>query len=1396
MAITRDDVLAALEQYLPRTANFSRSSDLGEYNRDEVFERIVNIILTSLLVDKDAVFFIIYLASQRLLRDIEAGLAAIEDLESVDGLKGISSTPPSRINTSALQDAQNALLNVSGSLAAGTFGVRQSTTFSTAVIDFLSSEIVPNVKDGGNNEKSSTAIRNSLEELASTWSSILERRDRLFQIVSEYQSVDLRVRVASTIITAIRQRITELQVSLPSLSTTEHGRQSEQILVDLSAADAALKIISNAQTPFGDVVSGPYGDGFTQAEYLVVEGVATIDPIRPILRGDDGKLFFDDVLVSTTGQTVTDGDSYTPTLSDPAVSDFTALVSVGQYLTLVDRGQRFRVVGVSTSQITLDGQTEHLLATPLRYVVTKTPPGTYFNSQGSSFWDEYTFGATSSTLVASGSLGSWGRVDKVSGSDGTNLKAAGSAAVLRPQKASGSSGTTTLTNDDFTDLSATFLTDGVLGGDQLVIVGGLAAGTYNVATLESETLLNIVGTFGASSGGNTWYIEDVDAEYYVDVGVDVFAEGVVVSDSVTITSGAQAGTYPIDEFVTSRIIKLTTSFTYEVGLSWQVRHGSTKFVSETGNFQSGGVVPGDIVAIDTVGVFVVASVDSQTELTLTTSPGSYFSGKTYAVYASSTETTLFSQADGVDFQALGVSGFVGGRRALVKVNGLDYPISQLGSASELFVSDPKTAGATGTQTIGISTFSDAAASFKTNGVQAGDQLYVTGTNASGNPYTVASVESETALTITSTWPVNSTSSWYISGTAPVDSGPLAWSVRAGNETNIFSDLVNSPFNSYAAGDVLVYRPGSVNERRVSILEVVNPSTVLLGGTLPQGQSGIPYAVIREFKNSLQLVLAGRRHDIVRVLDKRTLEVTPPVALTIGQDVNFVIVERNSTRNSYRLLDETGALSFGPAGFPTSIVGSDLEFLSGSPIRGKVIAIVDINDDSVYEAFDINATSKLGQSRIGYRLRSALPGSTDVFLAPHVDVSSSLDSDVLTVWELENPLKVQSASYVAPNSLVTVAGSLPARKSSQNFVIVRGGSRDYGRYVLYETLNSSVALASDTSDLRLSVAEVLIDYGSNTTPITSGTSADLSFDENGDGKTDIVTDTSATFITDGVSYGSRIDLVYPDFSVKKAYVIEVLSESSLRVDPALTVPDPFAVLPWSIVRSSVSNALEDSLTLRTNLESLRNVVSRYIVPQNRTVLEILNLLKKHRMDRAVDLLYDGKLIEFFDMASTDSSYSSRAKTSIQVIGGTTTPASEVSLGGNSGATTFSAGVDPATGKSSPSNTRTSATGGRPQNLSEVETRVALAKAVTDLAADERIRSMLQLSIDEARNNAVYELSGEIVSGVVSDQDPTLPWLSRTGSTRDKIEVRVQAAIAAIQYMIDNPEFFDDVSAETT
>ena len=1285
MAITSAEVRAAVDLYLPRGVNYARSGDLGDVNREEVFQRLIQVILVALLVDQDAFFYLVYVTSQRLLRDIDTAIDLLKELEGSEELRAVTSVAPQRISDlTLLKESREDLLGLSGSLAQDIFGIDHFNRFATSLGGFLTDQIAPNVQ-GGNRVKLEVDIRATMEQLQTSWSSVILRRAKLFSLIDKYQAADLRVSVAASVISSVQLKLLALETELPTQSTSEHAQSSRQILIELAAAQAALQIIADAKTPFGTVIVPASADGTTPATYLKVEGEALLDPVLPIVSAEDGRLFFDDVLVSTTGQTVADVDPARPNttkiLEDASVVDFEAFVSVGDTLTLVDTGSTFQVEATTPTQLTLSPPTLYVAATDQRYVVTQTAPGTFFRSDSIDFWDVFTGGVTASSEIASGTQGSFPRQPKASGSDGTNQIVSGTGATISPSVSF------------LADSLADFVGNGVLAADEVFIT----ASVNPVNTSGSPYTISSVGAPDPS---------------VVQVVGDDF-------DSIEI------GTIDYD------IVR------------------TTLLRSPTASFTSLGVVAGDEVLIDGFGPFTILSVISQTELELSAPHTVNLTAGTavFEIYAPpGTTSDTFVQADGVDFVALEVTDTI--------------PVEEFRT-----VYNPET---------GVSEDATATA------------LLPAILNTGGPDYAVGSRVAASTLRITTDAPRQEAST-------------LVWSLRAGDVTKVFTDA-SGAFLSYKVGDTLVYRPGEVGELRVSIAKIVSATELWVGSYLPQGESSLNYAIISLVKSGDELIFAGRRYGIDSVQSLHVLRMLTPTTNSPGKEIKYLVVPKGTSPGTFLLTDNALDPVKFPLGFPLTLQGEFIDIMSGVPLRGKVTRVLDRDTSGTYETLEVNFALPVGQRDVSYRVRTETADTSDEFRTENALAANLVTGDLLTVWGVDFGVTVNSTAVDGSEFVSYVSPLLPSRLADQVFIAVRGGGRDHGRYLLLEDQNADVVLDADTSQLRLKVAEVLIDFGVDEVLIVAGAAGIVVDDSDGNSTSPLFRDATVDFVAADAHIGDRLTvLIDPDGvggippTVYTTFVTAVVDSTNLQVSPELPTPDPVVPLTWDLERTSVSTALEESTSMREQLVALKGVLDLYTVPRNETIHKAMDLLQQQNMGRAVDLLNDGDFDLFLAMTSTDSSYSSRARAALQGTGSTVTPAA--SLGGR-GPSTYSqlAGVDPATGKSAPYSTAASSSQYTMPQSGSVHS--ALASAITDLVSAEQTSSMAQESLEESRNRAVYELSGTVVSGAISDQDPTLPWIDRTGSKRSKIERSAQRVLDAIQYMLDHPDEFCDVEDATS
>ena len=1456
MAITREQVLAAVEKYLPRTVNFAQSADLGDRDQAAIYARIQQIILTSLLVDKDAVYYIIYLSTQRLLREVNTTIALLEALEGTEQLKAITGDAPVRIaDYTKLENAQTSLVRLSSDVVtSNVFSGSALTTFQADIEGFLADQVVDNVA-GGNRDQISSDIRATMAALKASWANVISRRATLFGLLDAYVAEELRTRVSAIIISSIQEKIAALLEELPTLSTTAQAEAAEQVLVDLAAAEAAITIVGSATSPVGTEVVAPSFDGSSGSEYLELEGSGLVEPINTIDSGSTGQLALPGPvnafvgmrgpLTSVAGQTVIGAGGYTFELSDASVPDFTVEgegIEVGMYLTFVDTGSTHSITSVTASALLLDPVTPHLAVTLQRYAITYDAPGTIFYDENAEFWDEYPEQAGdnasfASTVVASGAAGELIRDDLATDTDGTNLQTSGTAGTgtFRPRKATGSTADAGggLGADVFEDLNATFLTDQVVAGDELWPTSGTNSGTTKIVqSVDSETRLTIVGTFLTDTGANdSWYIEDPLAdERFEDINATFLSDGVTASSTLALTSGP-IGDFDIAEVLSQTQLRLTPGGNpFSSGDTWEIRPNSNSTLFSAVDFYAAGAAVLDYVDITGEGVFQIIAV-SQYSLGV----DSNFSvdsivGATFTVYRTpGTSSLTFSQTDGDDFEALGVGPlytagdyFVGEwieqqHQLIITIDGLDYKVKGLNATSptdtlDIFpVSEGVGTFATGT------TFVAALGTFETDGVDvASHELVLTTGVLAGIAYGLTSVDSEIQLTFTAgPGPTGDEIGFEI---RPKLVAGVDWEIRYSDTSRQFSTVLLPIFTADSVGDVIVFDYLGISgtlQFRSRIDTVYTSGIVWLADGFLQGAGVSGFQVIPEIRKGMELVAASRTYDIVKVVDGQTLQVDPKLPNSLGTNVDWQILRSTAqSKVVSRIIDPTGAAAYDAVnGFTTALKGLRVDITVTSPLQTSFSRPFDADNDGFAEGFQVSSEIPLGSRGVAYRILSSTENISDTFTVPLLAGSGAALGDVLTLWDDEGVHTI--SDFSGPTGLI-VEPPIAANLVSTNYVVTSGGGEAYGEYLLLADNDSRVDLDADTELLRLRAAEVLIEFGTIVVAIDSGSAGLIDGDTDADGLGGSFSDVGADF--SAAEVGDRLTVTYADTSTGVSFLSRVIDSTSARIDPELPVE---AALTWVLERNSVSATLNESARLRRQMEALRDVLAGYDIATNATVAGVLDLMQEQRLDRMVDLLYDGDISLLLNVSQPDSSYATSARSAIQTAGASTTstdvlsnnvagsdPALTAARTSNTGTSTAgqaaAAGTDaaltiddilaatpPGYSPISSTNSTTSTSAGNIDE--EVEVRVALAKGINDIADDELLRSLSFRTFEESRNRAIYELSGEVESGVISDTDPTLPWVAQTGSARDRIYARYQKVRAAIQYMIDHPGEFDDTEA---
>jgi len=915
MAIDRSDIETALAQYLPRTVNFAETADLGERDVSTLFSRVSQAVLVALLLDPAAVFYVTYLAAKRLQEDVDLILATLTALQADEGVRALGNDPIARIeDLSKLGDARVDLLQISAAVAGGSFGTTGVARFQTDLREFLTDQVVPNSRTGGSREAVSVRVRTLMETLATAWASMLARKTLVLGILDAYTALDLKASVASMVIGSVQTRLADLEESLPSLTSEQQASLMEELLTDLAAADASVSTVSAASSVLGSVVIPVAEDGRTLPTYKKAIGRARIEASRPILRGTTGRVHVAPISKAETGASIDDADSdtLTPTFRDLTADFVVDGVAIDDVLTLADLGTSHRVTALTATDLTVTPEVPIGL-TSVRYFITTEPPGTWFEDLSTSFWTTGVDGASGSVEVLAGADGIFPHEVKTSGTTLQNYKATGSDGVAMPYYSSGSAGIVGLSGFDFTEVGATFLTDGIEIGFELLLFPGP---TIRIVTsiVDEENLTFSPTTTPA--GPLTWALRHPSGEFDIDDAVfgEMLSHDFQDGDELIITAPPSiAGSHTFKSVVSStRIRKYLAFASQETGVVWAVMPPDGVVYDHNANFLSAGILVGDVLVYD--GDDYVIAVVEDHKLTLTTpfaDPNVPIGGESYEIRSGSGKTNIFEQGS-EDFFVAGVGALIGGEfGSLVLGDGREFSISRL---------DPD------------------------------DPVY--------------------RLFFNVTIPGGDTE-------VDVDTTPLSWSVRAGLKSTSFTAESTTPFAGVPEGTLMSFwYDDPANAVRSEISSVIADDEVTLSAGISSDEQDVPYAIYHPVRPGLELVAAGHRSIIEDIVDGR-MKLTSPLPQAVGIGLDYFVVEPGTLRRTKRLVDPTGAASYDAVnGFGAELVGNTVELFLLRQRKAQITNVFSSDGSAFNDGIELSLRGDLGKRRFPYRLRSAAAGFTD------------------------------------------------------------------------------------------------------------------------------------------------------------------------------------------------------------------------------------------------------------------------------------------------------------------------------------------------------------------------------------------------------------------------------------
>jgi len=227
MAGYKDSEIESVVSGFVKSSLTITQSALGPTDAESKFSEVISLFSTTLAYDPNAIFYLIYLVSNKLNVDV---LAAIEYLEDIlDAIDEMAKTTKDVTKTTPLGDAATSLLTVDQILTnQGAVSNPAYTRYQTSVTKFIQESLKVNVKKGSQIVRSPQLARTEakvdLSSLATAYTDILDNLTQLQSTLDEFNSLNLPVVALQSSVTKVRSDLQDLQEYFESSSYTKDDR--------------------------------------------------------------------------------------------------------------------------------------------------------------------------------------------------------------------------------------------------------------------------------------------------------------------------------------------------------------------------------------------------------------------------------------------------------------------------------------------------------------------------------------------------------------------------------------------------------------------------------------------------------------------------------------------------------------------------------------------------------------------------------------------------------------------------------------------------------------------------------------------------------------------------------------------------------------------------------------------------------------------------------------------------------------------------------------------------------------------------------------------------------------------------------------------------------------------
>jgi hypothetical protein len=223
------EIEAAVGNFVKSEVSVQRDP-LGPVDLAAKFNEVIQLTSSTLIFDPNAIFYLIFLATNKLNTSVLTAIEYVEDIQQA--IQEVSKRTKDVTRTTLLGDAAAALLTVD-SILTSSDAISQTAfdRYKRAVADFTDVSLAPNVKDAGEIVRAPQLARKevvtTLQNLSALWPEILDGLTQIEEELSDFLSLNLPVNFVQRSIRRVRDDLISWQNTFESASTTRDDKIAE-----------------------------------------------------------------------------------------------------------------------------------------------------------------------------------------------------------------------------------------------------------------------------------------------------------------------------------------------------------------------------------------------------------------------------------------------------------------------------------------------------------------------------------------------------------------------------------------------------------------------------------------------------------------------------------------------------------------------------------------------------------------------------------------------------------------------------------------------------------------------------------------------------------------------------------------------------------------------------------------------------------------------------------------------------------------------------------------------------------------------------------------------------------------------------------------------------------------